>query len=329
MKLMKKDIKATEEVTTFFALEAVQLKKSKKVQRYFLDLDLYDKSGRIKGYIWNEPATIAGTLKEKSFVKVRGIAKKMNNALILDVERIRTAEKHEVDMTDFLDIVPGGVEHWRKQLVDMAGTIKDRDCKRLIDALLSDEAFMELFLTLPAGITVHHNYIGGLLEHTVNSMMQAASIADKHSGLLNRDVLLTGAFLHDIGKTKEIYWEIAKEYTTEGKLLGHICIGLIMLEEKLAGLKDFPADLAVRLRHMIAAHHGTKEHGSPTLPATKEALVLHLIDNLDAKVNHLYCHLGNSDPNKEWSYFDRFLNTEIYQKGYAGRTLRAITEVAA
>lgn len=315
MKLMKKDIKANECLTTFFALETMELRRS-KAQKNFLALDLYDKTGRVKGYIWNEPVIAAATLSEKSFVKVRGIAKMVNGSMIIEVERIRKAEKHEIDMSDFLEVVSGGVDLWHSKLLDLVKSVRDVNCKRLIDSFLKDEGFMELFLTSPGGISVHHNYVGGLLEHTVNIMIQAALTADRNPGLLDKDLLLTGAFLHDIGKTKEIYWEIAKEYTTEGRLLGHIGIGLLMLKEKLSGIKDFPQDISMLLKHMILSHHGELEYGSPVRPATPEALALHLIDNNDAKINHLYCHLGNSDPDKQWSYFDKILNTEIYQKKF-------------
>jgi 3'-5' exoribonuclease len=328
MKLMKKDIKPNQMITTFFALESMEIKKS-KAQRSFLSLDLYDKTGWIKGYLWNEPVMVAATLAEKSFVKIRGIAKMINSSLVIEVERIRKAEKHEIDIRDFLEIVSGGIELWHKKLLDSVKSIRDFNCRRLIDSFLKDDGFMELFLTSPGGISVHHNYVGGLLEHTVNTMMQAALTGDKDPGLLDKDLLLTGSFLHDIGKTKEIYWEIAKEYTTEGKLLGHIGIGLLMLEEKLSRIKDFPEDLSMLLKHMILSHHGDLEYGSPVRPATPEAVVLHLIENTDAKINHLYCHLGDSNPEKQWSHFDRFLNTEIYQKKFVKQTFREIKAEAA
>jgi 3'-5' exoribonuclease len=187
---------------------------------------------------------------------------------------------------------------------------------------------MELFITAPGGISIHHNYVGGLLEHTTNSMELVSLFADRHSALLDKDLILTGTFLHDIGKTREIYWEVAKEYTTEGKLLGHITLGIMMLEEKLATLRGFPEELANRLRHMIVSHHGNLEFGSPVRPATPEALVLHLLEEADAKINHLYCHLGNCEPEKEWSNYDRILQTEIYQKRYASEVKKAAAVAA-
>jgi 3'-5' exoribonuclease len=207
---MKKDIKPNEVATTFFALEAMEIRKS-KAQKNILTLDLYDKTGKIKGYIWNEPIVAAATLTEKSFVKVRGIAKMINSSLIIDIEKIRKAEKHEIDIRDFLEVVSGGIDLWHKKLIETAGLIRDANCRKLIDLFLNDNGFIEQLTTSPGGVSVHHNYVGGLLEHTVNIMTQAALTVDRNPGLLDKDLLLTGAFLHDIGKTKEIYWEIAKE----------------------------------------------------------------------------------------------------------------------
>lgn len=326
MKLMKKDIRPNEEVVTFLALESLQVRKSRN-HRDFLALGFHDKTGRINGYLWNNPMEAAAELKERTVVKVKGIAGMVKGALIINVERIRTARKDEFDIQDFLEVVPGGPSFWHKRLTTVVETVKDPHCKALIDVFLGDEGFLELFITSPGGLLIHHNYLGGLLEHTASAMEMVSSVSERHPGLLNRDQLITGAFLHDIGKTREIYWEISREYTTEGKLLGHIALGLMMLEEKLARIKDFPEELANLLRHMILSHHGRLEHGSPVKPATPEALALHLMEEFDAKINHLYRHMENSDPEKDWSEYDRILENQIYQKKYSAK--RDLSALAA
>jgi 3'-5' exoribonuclease len=327
MKLMKKDIRPNQHVTTFFALESMQLRKSRK-QQPFLVLGLHDRTGKINGYLWNEPVEMAERLEEKTIVKVRGVATVANGSLIMNVEKIRRAEKDETDIRDFLEVAPGGITHWHERLLNAIGKIQDGRCRQLIKSFLDDSGFIELFITSPGGLSIHHCYVGGLLEHTVSAMELVSLFSDRHAALIHKDLLLTGAFLHDIGKTRELYWEIAKEYTTEGKLLGHITLGIMMLEEKLSGLKDFPEELSNRLRHMIVSHHGTLEYGSPVRPATPEALVLHLVEAADAKINHLYCHMGNSDPGRDWSCYDRTLETEIYQKKYLRKTEK-VSAVAA
>ncbi|MBA4391731.1 MAG: hypothetical protein C0399_12460 [Syntrophus sp. (in: bacteria)] len=327
MKLMKKDIRPNTQVTTFFALESMQLKKAKSGNNYLV-LGLHDKTGRINGYLWEEAVEMADTLKEKTIVKVRGVADTHNGSITLRVDRVRKAEKDEVDLGDFLEVVPGGLGLWHEKLLRIVETLDDIHCKRLINAFLEDEGFLELFITSPGGLSVHHNYVGGLLEHTVSSMEMVSAMAERHPALIDRDQVITGAFLHDIGKTREIYWEIGREYTTEGKLFGHILIGTMMFQEKIAAMKNFPVDLANRLCHMIASHHGTLEHGSPVKPSTPEAITLHMMEAYDARINHLYRHMGNADPEKDWSPYDRILETEIYQKKYTGKDVRPIAVAA-
>lgn len=327
MKLMKKDLKANQSVTTIFALESMRLRTSKN-KNNFLELNFHDRTGKIKGYLWNDPVIMSAVLKEKSIVKVKATVSTYNDSLILTVEKVRQANREEFDINDFMEVVAGGIQHWQDRLVEMVGEIKEVNCRRLVDSFLDDTTFMDLFTTAPGGVSIHHGYIGGLLEHTTMIMTQALQVAQKHTGLLDPDLLLTGAFLHDIGKTKELFWELGREYTTEGKLVGHIAIGIMLLEEKLAVMPDFPKDLPMLLRHMILSHHGSLEYGSPVKPGTPEALVLSLLDNTDAKINHLYSLLGNLAPEESWSGFDKVLETSLYQRKYERVSMKK-QEVAA
>lgn len=316
MKLMKDQIRVNQQITTIFTLESIQLKKSKKNGRQYLVLTLSDKTGKISGYLWDDLEEATTVLKDGTLVQVTGISNVTNGSLIINIEQIRTVDRSDVDIEDFMEIVPGGVDLWLEKLKEVAATIGDANCKRLIKTFLDDQAFMEQFTTAPGGVSIHHDYIGGLLEHTVCTMEMVSLVADRHPGLLDKDLLMTGAFIHDIGKTREIRSDIVKEYTNDGKLLGHIILGILLLEEKLKATTGFPADLAIALRHMIAAHHGTLEYGSPVKPSIPEALVLHMVEGADAKINHVYRHLGNSDPEKDWSTYDRVLETAIYRKKY-------------
>ncbi len=328
MKLMRKDLKANERITTYFALESLQLRTSKTQQQYLV-VELCDKTGKIKGYLWDDPIEAIAALQEKSYVKVRGITRVNNVSIVLNIERIRTADKSEVDIRDFLDVVPGGIDHWYKRLEVLIHSMKDSNCLNLVRSFINDEGFIELFITSPGALSVHHNYVGGLLEHTVSSMEQASSAAERYQCLLDRDLMLTGTFIHDIGKVREIYWEIGREFTTEGRLLGHIAIGLMMLDEKLSGLQGFPDELALLLKHMLLSHHGSLEFGSPVVPATPEAVALNLIENTDAKINHLYCHLGNSNSEDDWSHFDKILYTGIYRRRFPKSDQKALKGMAA
>lgn len=309
MKQMKADLKAHDRIDTFFAVRSSDLRKARDGRNY-LAMNLADRSGQISGYVWDNPEEAADHLRDAMYVYVQGMAKTHNSGLIMSIEYIRPAAEEEIDVNDFLDVVPGGVDIWMDRLHDHIGLIKDANCRALVCAFLDDHNFLEDFKISPAGMIIHHSYVGGLLEHTVNTMSHAVHMSEKYPALLDRDMLLTGAFLHDIGKLKEMTRGIVTRYTTEGKLLGHILMGLLMMEEKICLMKEFPAELGLLLKHMIFSHHGNMEFGSPVRPATPEALALHHIENLDAKMNHLYCFLKDS-PDNIWSNYDKFLSTEI------------------
>ncbi len=325
---MKSDLKPYEQVKTFFVLDSSDMRKTRD-QRSFLALNLSDKSGQIKGYIWDDPEEKAEDLRGVSYVYVEGKTKPHNGTLILSIEEIRSAREEEIVTADFLEVVPGGVDLWMNSLHEKIETIEDMNCRLILDSLFSDQKFLEDFRIAPAAMTVHHNYVGGLVEHSVNTMSHAAYMSDKYPALLDRDLLLTGSLLHDIGKTRELTSGITRSYTTEGKLLGHISLGVMILDEKLRLMKRFPEDLGLLLTHMILSHHGSLEFGSPVKPATPEAVALHHIENTDAKMNHLFCHLKDSDPEGAWSSYDKYLASEIYQRKPKKEIADRLREVGA
>lgn len=170
---------------------------------------------------------------------------------------------------------------------------------------------MKLFKIMPAGMSVHHNYIGGLMEHTVSTMNLSADFADRYQDILNKDILLTGAFLHDIGKTRELKLNMEIEYSIEGELLGHITMGILMLKKRIDKIDKFPHELALQLYHIILSHHGKLEYGSPVAPKTPEAIVLSILEGADARINHLNGFLKNSNEFNKWSKYDKYLDTRI------------------
>ncbi len=315
MKVMVKDLKPKQFVTSFFLLGSFELRRTKN-GREFLLLRLSDRTGSILGFIWKNPALVLHILRENSIVKLMGVTRQMNGALGLDVYRIRRAEREEVNLGDYLGVVPEGISYWYGRLIEAVREIRDRYCRGLIDSFLGDEVFMRPFKVCPGGVSYHHHYRGGLLEHTVMTMRQAVLLSGRLSEIIDRDLLMTGCFLHDIGKTRELTAGLAREYTTEGRLLGHILLGLLMLEERLGRMGGFPEDLSLHLRHMILSHHGHPEHGSPIRPLTPEAVVLHLIEGNDAAINHLCLHLKGLGKDQVWSPYDRFLKTELYLKKF-------------
>lgn len=313
MKVMVKDFRVNQLVTSFFLLESFGLRRGRS-GREFLFLRLSDRTGRVIGYLWDEPRSFLGSLRSGSFVKVEGVVGVLNGSWVLNILRIRRAGAEEVEVGDFFEMVPGGISFWFDELVSFLKVIGDGDCRRLIKAFLGDREFLDSFKYSPGGLSYHHTYIGGLLEHTVMTMRQGVITSERFSSLLDRDLLLTGCFLHDIGKTREIEWGLRRGYRTEGRLLGHIFLGLLMFEEKISGLGSFPRELSLLLRHMILSHHGRFGSRGLIRPLTPEAIVLSLIEGMDAALNHLFSHLRGSDRKRDWSQYDRFLKTEIYLK---------------
>lgn len=310
MKSMIKDIKPNYFVDSVFMLDSFELRKDRNNKEYIL-LNLRDKSGSIKAFIWNASLEVFEKLIIKTFLKITGYSRFFDNSLIIDVYDWRYVKWDEVDMKDFVEVVKEGINYWHSKLLEITEQIEDEYCRLIIELFLSDEQFMKIFKTRPAGISKHHNYIGGLLEHTVSTMSLSALTADKYPDVLDKSILITGAFLHDIGKTKELKGNVSIEYTTEGELLGHITLGISMLEEKIGLFGDFPKELALHLKHIILSHHGKLEFGSPVPPKTPEAIVVSTLEGIDAKFNHLYRMLKNSDTHNVKSLYDSFLDLKI------------------
>ena len=183
--------------------------------------------------------------------------------------------------------------------------------RKLIEAFWNDNELVHRFKTAPAAKKMHHAYIGGLLEHTLSMVSLSDKIASHYSGI-DRDLLLTGAILHDIGKTKELEYEFKIDYTDEGRLLSHIVIGLKMIDEKLSTIENFPEDQLLLLKHLIVSHHGSQEFGSPEPPKTIEAVLLNYIDEIDSKVNGIRDFIATEDPNEDWTSFHRILGRHFY-----------------
>jgi len=324
MKKFKKDLKQGEAFSSVFFVQSSEEGLSRE-NKPNLKFSLADKSGKISGYLWSSLSEVADTVKEGSFAVVEGTPRAKEGSLYVKIARIRIAEDSEVDYADFGAVTPKGIETLTGELHELVDTIGDEDCRRLILSFTDDRSFMQAFRLVPAGKVVHHAYIGGLLEHTVGVMQKASLIAE---GLAYRDILLTAAFLHDIGKTQELMILPRPAYSDEGSLLGHILLGCFMAEKAMAGLEDFPEELRLILIHMIASHHGKKEWGSPVLPSTPAAILLSYIDGMDARMNHAEAEIKKLNAYQVWGVYDWALKTRIYGKQYVPRDLRESRRLA-
>ncbi len=255
-----------------------------KANKPYLNLILGDKTGQVEGRVWDPgDPRIAKEFDRGDIVKARGCVSRYDDRLQMKVDQLRKATAGEADKTDMLPSTTCDVDALWRQLLGFVDSFTEPNLKLLLTKILSDAALAQAYREAPAAKQLHHAWLGGLLEHVVSLLMLADRVAP-HYPVLHRDLLLTGVVLHDIGKVRELAWESGFEYTVEGTLLGHIQMGMELVEKTIDGLPGFPPRLKTLVLHVILSHHGKLEFGSPKLPMIPEALVLNFIDDLDAKM---------------------------------------------
>jgi 3'-5' exoribonuclease len=267
----------------YFLVLAKQ-QRTTKTNKPYLNLILGDKTGQLEGRVW-EPGDprIAKDFDKGDVVKARGSASRFDDRLQMKVDQLRIAQTSEFDKTDLMPSTIYDIADLWRQLEGFVASVTNADLRLLLSTLLADPALAQAYREAPAARQLHHAWLGGLLEHVVSLCTLADRVAP-HYPMIDRDLLVTGVILHDIGKIRELSWEIGFEYTVEGSLLGHIQIGAALAEKTMDSLPGFPAKLKVLVLHMILSHHGKLEFGSPKLPMIPEALVLNFLDDLDAKM---------------------------------------------
>ena len=311
-----------ESVDECYLVADKQLRANRQGNLY-LHLELRDKTGSVGARLWNASEGLARTFEPGDFLQVRGKTQIFQGALQLILSNIEIADPALVEPEDFLPQSTQNVAKLTARLRELLFSMTNPHLRALVECFLIDDEFVRKYTTAPAGIRNHHAYHAGLLEHVVTLLTIADRIADLYPDL-DRDLLLTGIFLHDIGKIDELSYDRAFAYTDEGQLLGHLVMGVEMLRDKVERTADltgepFPNELLLRLKHMIVSHHGTYEFGSPRLPMTPEAVALHYLDNLDAKI-HTFTREIRDDPSREsnWTPFQQNLGRRIFKGSLNG-----------
>ena len=277
----------------------------------FLSLTLADKTGDLSAKIWNRAEAFSDLFREGDVVEIVGQTATYQGQVQLTVSELRPcAETPDPDL--FVETSPFDIPGMVRSLRTVLNQVEEVHLKGLIDRFWLDRSFMGLFKKAPAAKNFHHGYLGGLLEHTLSVCRLAAQTADHYSSL-NKELLLTAAFLHDVGKTREFSWGLTIDYTDEGRLVGHLVLGVAMLDEKLGSLKDFPDETAMKLRHLILSHHGRYDFGSPKEPKFPEAFVLHMLDDLDAKINGLTRFIKRDRREGPWTEFNRMFGKYLFK----------------
>ena len=303
------DIREGDNIREIYLCKEVRTLQS-KVGKSYLALTLQDKTGTADGKVWDINAAIE-EFEAMQFISVEAKVVIFQDKPQLNITRIRKAGEGEYDPVDYVPCSKYDPEEMKQELRKFIESVKEPHCRALLeDLFITDNEFSKAFCTHSAAKSMHHGFVGGLLEHTL-SVTRVCHCFCKCYPMLKRDLLITAALCHDIGKIEELTDFPMNEYTDEGNLLGHIIIGTQIVSERIAKIEGFPPALAAELKHCIVSHHGKYEYGSPKIPAIMEAMALHFADNLDAKLETFKEAIEASDGKTMWLGFNRSFDSNI------------------
>jgi 3'-5' exoribonuclease len=306
-------------VTSSFVVISKQV-KPKKTGEPYLALTLGDRCGQIEAKMWDNVEDAIGAFEQEDFLKIKGLLNKYKNRFQLTIHKLRRLSDSEVDFADYLPKTTKDIDELWLTLGEFVSTFQNQHLKTLVQSLMSDPEIATGYRCAPAAKSLHHAYIGGLLDHVV-SLCRSCDLVSRNYPQINRDLLLTGVFLHDIGKIYELAYTRSFSYTSRGQLLGHMVIELEMVHAKIAQIPNFPDELKTLLEHLIISHHGQYEFGSPKLPMFPEALMLHYLDDLDSKMESMRAHFEReAEAGSSWTTYNpslgrMLLNTSKFLKG--------------
>ena len=304
------DLRENQPVDSVFMCAAKNQGVTKSGSGY-LTLKLLDRSGEIEGRVWDRANDLARGFEKSDYVRVRGQATLYQGRLQIRVHDVARVNDTEVAAEDFLPKSPHDPEAMAAELTAILRGMKNPHLLALVEAFFTDDDFMDLFKRAPAGKSIHHAYLGGLLEHTLSLLKLILKVVENYRGI-DVELLLVGGFLHDMGKIYEFSYDRAVEYTDGGQLLGHLVMEVEKVSEKIRSIPEFPEELAMLVKHMLVSHHGSYEFGSPKLPQTVEAMILHYLDDLDGKIQSIQFLMGK-EPGSRWTSFHRAYGRSFFR----------------
>jgi 3'-5' exoribonuclease len=287
-------------VTSLFLVREKEIRTSPRTGSSWLQLELSDRTGTISAKMWENFTAIVSTFERDDVVQIRGRVKLYNGQKELTLETVIPTAEHDYELVDFLPHTKHDVEELYSKLRAAVAQMSNPYLQQLLTSFVADPAIAPKLKRAPAAMTMHHAFIGGLLEHIV-SLIGLARAVSSHYPELDADLLLTGVVLHDIGKIDELRYARGIEYSTEGRLLGHIMLGAGMVRDRIKAILGFPPQLAVLVEHLILSHHGTHEFGSPALPQVREAVALNFIDDLDSKMAAMGATIDSLSGDDQWT----------------------------
>ena len=309
-------IQAGETINDVYMISQPILRSTTRGDLY-IAMFVSDKSGRVNGRVWQATEQLYNSLPKEGFAHIRGRSEVFQNALQIVGDHISAVPAEKVDINDYLPRTEKDIRQMYEEIVKILSEIKNPFVKALVGEFVKDKELMKKFCTAPGGTANHHSYIGGLLEHTHNMLNVAKAIMPFYPQL-QKDLVLAGIFLHDMGKTEELSYQMAFGYTDSGQLIGHIVLTVNMVEKKASALEaagqQVDKEILGSLEHIILSHHGQYEFGSPKLPMTAEAFLISYLDNIDAKINQVTGKIDSEPGDSNWTGFIKGLDSKLYRK---------------
>jgi 3'-5' exoribonuclease len=284
----------------------------KKDGEYFLSMVLADKTGAINAVAWDQVERLKSQASAGDYVRVQGIIGEYKASRQISVRNMECVAQDGIHSEDFMPASRRNPQQMFERLKKISETIEADHYKKLMALFWQDDGFVEQFKRAPAAKKMHHAYLGGLLEHTLSLALLAEKVVDHYVGI-ERDLLLMGALLHDIGKVKEFEYDRSIDYSEEGRLISHIVIGIDMIEKKINQIENFPEKAKILLKHLIVSHHGSRELGSPQVPMTLEAVMLHYLDEIDSKINGIRDFMESNETDGDWTPYHKLLERYFYK----------------
>ncbi len=311
------DIKDGMGITDQFMVKQCS-KAETKAGKTYLNVTLMDQTGDISCKIWDQAERYFPLCETGKVVEIQAKCQSYRKHLQLSISSVQPLDQANIDMGNFVPSTENDVEEMATELIMLAKSVKDPFIRKLLLKFFNDDVFFTVFKKAPAAKGMHHAYLGGLLEHTLGVARLANQISKLYADL-DRSLLLAGAMLHDIGKVKEFSFDSHTfDYSDTGRLMGHMVIGVEMVQKRIKKIKDFPEELGVRIKHLILSHHGRYEYGSPTLPMLMEGFVLNFVDDMDAKLNTIAgVSKKATTEGYEWSEYQRGLERFLFVKGHS------------
>lgn len=307
---------AAQRIDQVFMISQPQLRTTTRGD-YYIAAFLSDSTGKLNGRMWQASEAIFESLPQEGFARVKGRTENYQGNLQLVIDGIQPVDSAQVEMQEFVPSTDKDIDGMFTRLQKALQAVQEPHLRALMDAFLKDAPLMDRFKAAPAAKAMHHAYLGGLLEHTLGLVELGVAILPIYPQL-DKDLVLTALFLHDIGKTDELVFDVSFQYSDEGHFLGHLVQGALLIEKRIDQLNlkaktPFPTDLRNRLLHIIVSHHGLKEYGCPVMPSTPEAFVVHHLDNLDAKIALTFNEIEKDPGAGSWTNYIRSIESYIYK----------------